>query len=216
MKTTLKKDSNQNKTYRIFDLYYPALMTFIVFTIAENLMQNVLANCSLENVLLIVLCVFIAIHLTGSYLRIDDWSQDWYPISALISDCLDIMIAIYICSAIVRYSRSADDISYLHLSIPLLIVSINQFWWFVFMRKFDKPALLRISVLFIGMVCVTCVEVYEHSVCNLVTIVVVIAILACLMIWDKSPKWFDKLAIHLRKTISGRFHYVNNHVRNNN
>lgn len=197
-----KKHSKDNISDRIFQLYYPALMTFIVFTIAGNLIQNVLKTCTLENILLLLLCVFIAIHLTGSYLRIDDWSKERYPVPELISDCIDILCAIYICSAIVRLSDADEYISYLHLSIPFLIVSINQFWWFVFMRKFDIPALFRTCILFLGMVLVTVIETVVRTNNSLIAIVVIIAILAGLMILDKSPRWFDIFTIRMRKIFS--------------
>ena len=194
---------NKEVPYRIFQLYYPSLMTFIIFTLADVLLQNLMTSYSLENFLYIFLCVFIAVHLTGSYLRIDDWSRERYPMSALISDCVDILIAIYICSSIARYSKTTDEISYLHLSIPFFLVSINQFWWFVFMRKFDTPALLRISILFFSMATISIIESNIHTKYSLVAIVAVIIILACFMIWDKSPKWFDTLSIRLRKIIGG-------------
>lgn len=202
-----KKRTSQNKTYRIFDLYYPALITFIIFTIGNTLLQNVITDFSMENCLLIFLCLFIAIHLTGAYLRIEDWSKQGYPVSALISDCIDILCAVYICSAIVRYSSNPDmEISYLHLSIPFFIVSINQFMWFVFMRKFDIEAIFRICILFIGMLCISIIETCIHSKYSLIAIVSVIAILACLMIKNRSPKWFKKKSRHYRQIMHQKTH----------
>ncbi|MBQ3833516.1 MAG: hypothetical protein II815_10115, partial [Bacteroidales bacterium] len=86
--------------------------------------------------------------------------------------------------------------SYLNISAILVIVSVNQFIWFVFMRNFDVPAILRILILFIGMIVISFFEIWCHSIWNLLAVVILIAILALLRIINKAPDIFYKLATY--------------------
>lgn len=183
------KDSDPKKVYKVFQLYYPALITFIVLTDLGDLLKNTLKKPSLENILLVLLCICISIYLTGSWLRVVDRKE--YPFEALLLDFLNILCVIYICSVSVQYSRTGAEISYLHLSIPFLIVSVSRFFWFVFMHKIDKPALLRICILFVSMLSVSCIELFTHSQYSLVAIVFIIALLAVFMLWGWSPREFN-------------------------
>lgn len=183
---------------RIIYLYYPALMLFLVFTFANSLLRGIIQHFSIELFLYIILWVFLTIQTTFAYTRIKNVKPENYPTKALLSDCLDILIAVYVCAAISGvYGGSENNElgSYLHLSIPFLILSINQFFWFVIVRDFDVPAIFRICILFIGMLAVSVSELLCHSLWNLVVIVALIVFLGILRAVDKAPKFFTEKVI---------------------
>lgn len=189
---------------QIIDLYYPALMLFLVFTFADNLLRGIIQCFSLELLLFIIMWLFLTIQTTFAYIRLKDINSKEYPTGALLSDCLEIIIAIYVCAAIGSvYSRGETHElrSYLHLSIPFVILSINQFTWFIIVRKFDIPAIFRICILFCGMIAVSISELINHSFWNLLIIVGLIVLLGILRAIDKAPKPFSKLATRLWTTV---------------
>lgn len=179
---------------RIIYLYYPALMIFLVYTFAVRLLREIFQNPSVELVLYIVLWLFLTIQTTFAYIRIKNVPPQQYPMQALLSDCTDIIIAIYVCAAIGGIGQGSNHImnTYLHLSIPFLILSVNQFCWFVIVRNFDIPAIFRICILFVGMLAVTISEGIYHSFWNLVVIVFLIVSLGILRAIDKAPNSFER------------------------
>ncbi len=181
---------------RIIYLYYPALMIFLVYTFAVRLLREMFHNPSVELVLYIVLWLFLTIQTTFAYIRIKNVPPSQYPIRALLSDCTDIIIAIYVCVAIGGIGQCDNHLmnSYLHLSIPFLILSVNQFCWFVIVRNFDIPAIFRISILFVGMLIASISEGIYHSFWNLVVIVLLIVSLGVLRAINKAPGSFESQA----------------------
>lgn len=173
-------------TKRIINLYYPAMMVFFVFTLADNLLKKLVFDFSIETLLYVLLWLCMVIHITLARTRGIDWSDREYPLSALIADLFDVLCAIYLCSVIGGY-KDAVLSSYLYISAPYIVVSVAQFLWFVFMRSIDVPALFRITILFIGMVGVSISEMHCHSIYNLLLIVILMVVLVILRIWDKVP-----------------------------
>lgn len=189
---------------RIVYLYYPALMIFLVFTFADTLLRGIIHNYSVELLLYTVLWLFVAIQATFAYDRIRKVKPKNYPTAALLSDCLDIVLIVYICAAISGvYGRNETNElnSYLHLSIPFFLVSINQFSWFVIVRNFDIPAVFRLSILFIGMLAVTISENICHDFINLVAIVSIIVLLGILRAVNWAPGPFNKLATKIWSSV---------------
>lgn len=175
-------------------LYYPAFMVFLVYTFAVHLLREIFQEPSMELFLYIILWLFLTIQTTFAYIRIINVPPKQYPIQALLSDCTDIIIAVYVCVAIGGIGKGSNYImnSYLHLSIPFLILSVNQFCWFVIVRNFDIPAIFRICILFVGMLAVTISEGIYHSFWNLVVIVFLIVSLGILRAIDKAPNSFER------------------------
>ena len=193
-----------SKTKRIINLYYPALMIFLVFTLADNLLRGIIHCFSLDLLLFIIMWLFLTIQTTFAYIRLIDFDPKEYPTGALLSDCLGIIIAIYVCAAIGSvYNRGeiSELSSYLHLSIPFVILSINQFTWFVIVREFDIPAIFRICILFFGMIAASISELINHSFWNLLIVVGLIVLLGILRAIDKAPDPFCKLATRLWKSV---------------
>lgn len=188
------EEKEEKATKRIFDLYYPSLMTFLVFTFADNLLRGIIQSFSVELLLYTIMWIFLVIQTTFAYIHIKNVNPANYPTKAMVSDCLDIVIAIYVCAAIGGvYGRyeGGGMISYLHLSIPFLFYSINQFVWFVVVREFNVHAIFRISILFCGMLVVSVSEAICHNFWNLVAVVALIVLLGILRAIDKSPKVFS-------------------------
>lgn len=183
---------------RIINLYYPALMVFLFFTIADSLFRGIIHSFTTKLLLCIVLWVFLTIQATFAYIRIKKINPNNYPIKALLSDCLDIMVAIYVCAAIGGiYGHENELKSYLHLSLPFLVLSVNQFCWFIFVKKFDLAAIFRICILFIGMLAISISEILQHSVWNLAAVAILITLLGILRAIDKSPRKFNDFATNL-------------------
>lgn len=185
---------------RIVYLYYPALMIFLVYTFADTLLRGIIHHFSIDVLLYTLLWLFVTIQATFAYIRIRNVKPKNYPVKALLSDCLDILLVVYICAAINGiYGRNetSELSSYLHLSIPFFILSINQFSWFVIVRNFDIPAVFRLSILFVGMLTIIVSEIVCHSFVNLVAVVIIIVLLGILRAVNKAPGSFGKMAIWL-------------------
>lgn len=181
-------------------LYYPALMTFLVFTFANNLLQGLIHGFCFDLLLYTIMWLFLVLQTTFAYVHIDKIKSGDYTVKAFISDSIDVGIAIYVCAAIGStyngnvYSELAH---YQHLSVPFLILAINQFLWFVIVKEFNIPAIFRISILFFGMLAVTISEWICHSFWNLVIVVILIVSLGILRAIDKAPKSFEQLAVKI-------------------
>lgn len=185
---------------RLVDLYYTALMTFLVFTFADHLLQGLIQSFCIDLFLYALMWLSLVLQTTFAYVHIRNVDLQNYPVKALVSDCLDIAIAIYVCAAIGStynangYCELSD---YRHLSIPFLILSINQFSWFVMVREFNVPAIFRICILFLGMTAITVSESFIHSFWNLVAVVSLIVLLGMLRAINKAPKLFDQMVTRL-------------------
>lgn len=198
------------KAKNIVDQYYPALMLFLVFTFANNLLQGIIQNFSIVLLLYIIMWAFLTIQTTYAFKRIKEVEPKNYPTGALLSDCLDISIAIYVCAAIGGVSGWGENhelSSYLHLSIPFLVLSINQFIWFILVKNFDVPAIYRIGILFCGMSMVTISEAISHDFWNLVAIVSLIVVLGILRTIDKAPTPFHKIATKIWDSVKRKLKY---------
>ncbi len=198
------------KAKNIVDQYYPALMLFLVFTFANNLLQGFIRSFSIELLLYIIMWAFLTIQTTFAFKRIKEVEPKNYPVWALLSDCLDILIAIYVCAAIGGVSGwdgKHELSSFLHLSIPFLILSVNQFTWFILVKNFDVPALFRISILFCGMLAVTISESVSHCFGNLVAVVSLIVVLGILRVINKAPKPFQDMATSIWTFVKRKLNY---------
>lgn len=185
---------------KIIDIYYSALMLFLVYTFASQLIQGIIQKFSIELLLYIVLWVFLTIQTTFAYIRISRTPKEKYSQYAMVSDGFDIAIAIYVCSAIssMFWNTGVNELSsYLYLSIPLGILAINQISWFVITRNFDVPAVFRMLILFCGMFIVSVSEILDHSFWNLVIVVAIIVILGILRIINKAPIFFRNITTKL-------------------
>ena len=189
--------TKKNVYKRVIKIYYPALMLFLVFTFANNLLIGVIQNCSLDLLMYNFIWLFLVIQTTFAYVRIKEIEPEKYSAKPFISDCLDVTIAIFVCAAIGSTYTGGEYHelkSYLILTIPFIILAVNQFTWFYMLREFDIPAIFRICILFVGMLLITIIESVQHSVWNLVAIVCIIVLCGILRAINKAPRHFDILA----------------------
>lgn len=173
-------------TKRIISFFYPSMMMLFVFTLADNLLKKLVFDFSIETLLFVILWFFTAIQISLARIRGVKWNHREYPISALLMDLVDVLCAVYLCSMLGGYKETPLS-SYLHITGPYIGVAIAQFFWFVFMRSFDIPAMMRLLILFVGMVAISISELLCHSIWNLVAAIILITILAVLRIWNKAP-----------------------------
>lgn len=184
-------------TKRVIKLFYPSLMLFLVFTFADSILRSIIQQFCIEALLYVILWVFLTIQATFAYIRVDKTRPKDYSKVAMASDFIDIAIVIYVCAAMGVASGRIEGYeltSYIHFSIPFMVLSINQFFWFVVIKSFDIPAVFRIFILFVGMLAVSISELLCHSLWNLVAVVVLIVLLGILRIINKAPDRFHKFA----------------------
>lgn len=182
---------------KLMNVFYTALMIFLVFTFAWKLLQGLINNFNIDFVLYTLMWLFLVMQTTFAYVHIMKITPEDYTISAFISDCTDIGIAIYVCAAIgSTYNDNAytELAHYQHISIPFIILAINQFSWFVMVKEYNVPAIFRINILFWGMSAVTISESLHHSFWNLVAIVALIVLLGILRAINKAPYSFNWIA----------------------
>lgn len=190
-------------------MLYPAFVTFFVFTFADNLLRGLSHNFSIELLLYVLLWLSLAFQATIGYIRIRNVEREKYTIQALISDCIDLLLAIYVCASIggTYGSQGYNELtSYAHISIPFLLLSVNQFSWFVMIRLFDVPAIFRISILFFGMLAITISEEVHHSIWNLVAVVCVIVLCGILRAINRAPRHFETIATNIWTFVKKKLH----------
>ena len=194
-----QKGKNANRTvdnHKLIKIYYTALMTFLVFTFADKLLQGLIHHYnSVELWSYAVLWISLVIQTTYAYIHIRKISKESYTIRALFSDGIDIGIEIFICAAISSACGGCKygEYSFLLISIPFMLMAINQFYWYVVVDEFNPRAILCLSMLFAGMLLVTISEAIYHGIWNLIFIVIWHSItMAVLRIRDNAPKSFEK------------------------
>ena len=183
----------------LINVFYTALLIFLVFTAANDLVKGLIEKFSIELLLYLLLWLSMVIQTTFAYKHIREVSRK-YELSAFLSDCIDIGIFIYVCAAIGSTYDSAtkvfDDLdTYWHISIPFLILSFNQLCWYIFVKEKKRAAaILRLFLLFIVMLTTTLLDKTHHSVGMLVTIVggnfFIMVILRAI---DKAPKRLENM-----------------------
>lgn len=180
-----KNDSNQNQCPLkkqkncfpdLINVFYKALIIFLVFTAANDLVKGIISGFRIELLLYLILWMSMVIQSTFAYRHIIDVSNN-YKSLAFLSDCLDICVFLYVCAAVGRtYSENGfnDMDSYWHISIPFLILSFNQLCWYIFVKEKKKAAaVLRLILLFIVMLTTTILDkIMYHNIWILTTIVV--------------------------------------------
>ena len=68
--------TKKNVYKRVIKIYYPALMLFLVFTFANNLLIGVIQNCSLDLLMYNFIWLFLVIQTTFAYVRIKEIEPD--------------------------------------------------------------------------------------------------------------------------------------------
>lgn len=198
-KYNISKESNGGTIGfpELIDLYYTALMTFLVFTAANNLIRGVLDVFHWRLILYMLLWLSMVIQTTFAYKHIKEIRPKNYNVYAFISDSIDICIFIFVCAAIGGTYNSAkgefiDMTNYRRISIPFLILSVNQFCWYVVVQERNMKAVFRLVLLFIVMLTATILDVWFHYTWLLAGIVFGnIVIMVGLRIWNKAPISFE-------------------------
>lgn len=160
----------------LINVFYKALMIFLVFTAGNDLVKGLIGCLRVELLLYVLLWSSMVIQTTFAYKHIRDVSDN-YQLLAFLSDCLDICVFIYVCAAIgSTYHNTtntfSDLSSYRHITIPFLILSFNQLCWYIFVKEKRKSAaVLRLILLFVIMLTTTILDETYHNVWMLATIV---------------------------------------------
>lgn len=174
------KDSDSNVgTKIIIKLYYTALMTFLVFTVANDLLKGIFVDNHIEYALYLIFWFALVIQTTFAYRHIMAIEENNYTVKVLISDCIDVIIEIFVCSVIgstYRANSYCELEDYRLLSIPFMVLAINQLYWFASVKEDNHRAVGRLIVLFVGMLAVTISESIYHTIWNLAAFVLVHAL----------------------------------------
>ena len=180
---------------RIIKLYYTALMVFLVFTFANGLLQKVIEYGSTEYVLYLIFWIALVIQTTYAYRHIMAIKQKRYKALVLVSDCLDVLIEVFVCVVISTYTSNGYHAlrDYRLLSIPFMILAINQICWYIGIHEKNQRAIIRLILLLVGMLTVTILESIEHSIYNLAIFVIVHALsMAILRAFDETRRRHGK------------------------
>ena len=164
-------------------------MTFLVITFANGLLQKVIENGSTEYVLYLIFWIALVIQTTYAYRHIMAIKQKRYNALILVSDCLDVLIEVFVCAVICTHTSNSYHAleNYKLLSIPFMILAINQICWYIGVRERNPRAIIRLIILFVGMLTVTILESIEHNIYNLVIFVIVHALsMAILRAFDET------------------------------
>lgn len=158
MNGTIKDNSRGtvNKR-RIFRMLYPALIIFFIFTFCETVL-GIYENFSCQDcigrteiVLLTLLWLILIIQIFSSFLRVYEMSKYIYPTLTFISDCVEILLIIALTITIDNNIAKKDVVSFrieytLIYEILIVIIS-NQWLWFITLRRVDKNAFIRLTIL---------------------------------------------------------------------
>lgn len=175
----------EDKYQRVIKVYYTALMTFLVFTFAQKLLTECIGGFCMNNLLYVIMWLSMVVQTTFAYVHIRNIEN--YSKWALVSDCIDVLAELYVCVAIMCI-YNGDICNFMHLSIPFMIIEINQFVWFVLVREFNPAAVARIGLLFSGMLGVTISEAVNHCQGNLYAIVALMVLICVLRAINKVPQ----------------------------
>lgn len=183
-------------TKRLINLYYAALMTFLVFTVANDLLRGLFTEIHIEYVLYLIFWLALVIQTTFAYRHIMAIDENNYTVKAFISDSIDIIIEIFVCAVIGStygaqgYHELAD---YRLLSIPFMGLAINQMYWYASVKEDNPMAIGRLILLLVGMLTITISESICHSIWNLVAFVIVhVLAMAILRAWDETRNKAEK------------------------
>lgn len=181
---------------RIIKLYYTALMTFLVITFANGLLQKVIEYSSnTEYVLYLIFWIALVIQTTYAYRHIMAIKQKRYKALILVSDCLDVLIEVFVCAVICTYTSNGyhglED--YRLLSIPFMVLAVNQICWYIGVHERNWRAIIRLIILFVGMLTVTISESICPGNWNLAIFVIVHALaMAILRAFDETRRGHKK------------------------
>lgn len=177
---------------RLINLYYTALMTFLVFTVANDLLKGIFVDNHIEYTFYLIFWFALVIQTTFAYRHIMAIGENNYTVKALISDCIDIVIEIYVCAVIgstYRANSYHELADYRLLSIPFIVLAVNQMYWYASVNEDNPMAIGRLILLLVGMLAVTISESICHSIWNLAVFVVVhVLAMAILRAWDETRK----------------------------
>lgn len=176
-----------DKYPKLIKVYYEALMIYLVFSFAQNLLSEMLGSFHVDNLLYVILWLTLFIQTTYAYVHIREIKPEKYSKGAFISDCIDVLAELYFCVAIMCIYRE-NIYDYRHLSIPFVVIELNQFVWFVIVREFNASAVFRICLLLLGMLGVTISEsIYPNNEVNLYIIVGLMVLITILRAVNKVP-----------------------------
>lgn len=164
---------------RIIKLYYAALMTFLVFTVANDLLKGIFVDYHIEYTLYLIFWIALVIQTTYAYKHIMAIKPKRYKALILVSDCIDVVIEVFVCAVIsstFRENEIHELADYRLLSIPFMILAVNQICWYIGVSEKNQRAITRLIILFVGMLSVTILESICHCIFNLALFVIIHAL----------------------------------------
>lgn len=199
----ISRESNGGKIGlpELINVYYTALMIFLVFTAGNDIFKGIQKDFHWELIFYLFLWLSMVIQTTFAYKHIKEIPPKNYNNYAFLSDILDICLFIYVCTAIgntynVLTEKFEDMPTYRRISIPFLILSVNQFCWYVVVQERNMKAVFRLILLFVVMLTATILDIWFHKTWLLLGIVVGNAtIMVGLRAWNKAPKAFENKLI---------------------
>ena len=181
---------------QLIDKYYTALMLYLVFTFADKLLHGLINNIgNFELWLYTIMWLSLVVRTALAYKHIMAIKEKVYSTRALVSDCIDISISIFICAAIGSTFKEGGYKSmdnYLYLSLPFLLLSINQFVWYIIVREYNSRAIFQLLIFFIGMLAASIFECLYHGVWCLIFLAVWQFLMFAFRKFGKAPNLFAR------------------------
>lgn len=196
---SISRESNGGKIGlpELINVYYTALMIFLVFTAANDIFKGILNDFYWELILYLVLWLSMVMQTTFAYKHIKEIPPKNYNNYAFLSDILDICLFIYVCTAIgntynALTEKFEDMPTYRRISIPFLILSVNQFCWYVVVQERNMKAVFRLILLFVVMLTATILDIWFHNIVTLGIIVGGNFVIMVFLRWiEYTPKAFE-------------------------
>lgn len=177
---------------RIFNLLYPSLIVFYIFTFSETIFNLFNEQCSdinhyIEAVLLFAVWIILAIHIFSAYTRVYEISQRVYPLLTFILDCVEILFAMVLIACVkdVIQSHESGPYDYTNIYVVMLLLTLNQVVWFVSIKMRDTNAMIRLGAMLITIIALIIWENNSVSILNHAIFISLFALMAILTLFDK-------------------------------
>lgn len=151
-----KIDHGAKNRQKVFRLLYHGLIGFYIFTFIATLVdldgENAtfpFIHMSTDIVVLFLIWIILAIHLFSSYLRVDNVSQESYPIVTFISDSIEVALMIVLTISISNSISRGGNYLFIYKVVELIV--LNQLFWFISVNLWDKRSFIRILIVLLSL-----------------------------------------------------------------
>ncbi len=188
-------NNRKERRRRIFNILYPSLIVFYIFTFSETIISLFNRQCNdldyyIEAILLFSVWMILAIHIFSAYTRIYEIyeiSQHIYPPLAFFLDCLEVLLVIILLVCIKNsiISQECWPYNYTRIYVFMFFLLLNQIVWFVSLKLHDINAMIRIAIMMVTILALLIWESKSVSILNHAIFISIFVLMAILSLFDK-------------------------------